>query len=465
MQTLQLKQSGDYVTAREWNDLVLFIQRYTSVSDGFNNGYSTAINEKGQSEETFAARWIGTGDLLPWSIVQIQKEPATPIGFVEPLYQKVLEYDDADVYFTNGDVKVIAGGTFSATKVGVYHTRVRYDNTNIPKVGQACGPNSGTGLVSAAGKGLLCLSKPDPSGKYIYVVATNAKSNAIRYGKLDDDVLQGVVTSVSLVDESLVDTGINIDNVINNTGLTLLQDSYVYIFEQTDWGATADYSMFPARLEACETPVQAAGTPYDLQWNDAGFLAGGGATWNDPDFTIPGSLALIGSQSISTTSNGNLSLLPDGTGKIVLGASGTPTSLVTMFGNSSSGGDFQIGYNWGDAYDRAGIILSRPDDTNGQVRLVCNGMSYGDTRFGLTENNCAALYTDFGGGTAFNHFVIGTTTSVPLVFGTTNEERMRIVSDGDLLIGNTADYGYKLAVYPSDIYSALFSVNPNLESP
>jgi hypothetical protein len=54
----------------------------------------------------------------------------------------------------------------------------------------------------------------------------------------------------------------------------------------------------------------------------------------------------------------------------------------------------------------------------------------------------ASFYTD---GTSLNAR-LGTATAHPLIFDTTDIERMRITSGGNVLIGTTTDYGYKLVV-------------------
>jgi hypothetical protein len=58
------------------------------------------------------------------------------------------------------------------------------------------------------------------------------------------------------------------------------------------------------------------------------------------------------------------------------------------------------------------------------------------------------LFSDAAGNAVVAGAVLRTTTSHPLVFGTNNSERMRILSDGNVLIGRTAAYtqAYRLVV-------------------
>lgn len=114
----------------------------------------------------------------------------------------------------------------------------------------------------------------------------------------------------------------------------------------------------------------------------------------------------------------------DGNGKIGIG--GTPTSRVTIFGTAAAGGDIQIGFNWGDSDNRAGLLISRPDATGSQVRLVRNGATHGGTRLGVSENNAAMLYTDGAGANEASLFAIGTSGLIDLVLSAGNAEAMRV---------------------------------------
>jgi len=255
--TLQLKHSGDYVTADEWNELILRLQSVTSTSTGFDDGLAQGVQtDVGWSEPSFTGRWVGTGDLLPYSIGQLEEAQSLVVNFIEPVVQNVIDFIGSPVLITNGGTKVSNGETFTAVRIGQFFTKVRYDITDVPEVGKECGPNNTTGHVSKLRTGLLCLSKPDATETFVYVYGLGGKSEAatIHLGRLSGDVVSGGEVTVPIFNENLsAVVGDSLSNVKNNTGVTLKGDTVVYIFEMVNWPYvdTARYSMFPAQLQDC----------------------------------------------------------------------------------------------------------------------------------------------------------------------------------------------------------------------
>jgi hypothetical protein len=101
--------------------------------------------------------------------------------------------------------------------------------------------------------------------------------------------------------------------------------------------------------------------------------------------------------------------------------------------------------------NKVGIGTTTPDS-----QLVINGssnsrfnMRAGDTRYGT-------LYADNG------VFAVSSITSIPLVFGTNDIEKMRITSGGNVLIGTTTDNGAKLNVNGSATFASSVSTDANL---
>ena len=77
------------------------------------------------------------------------------------------------------------------------------------------------------------------------------------------------------------------------------------------------------------------------------------------------------------------------------------------------------------------------------ITMIKYGLNYSGSLFGNSATNSSAI---FDNSASSNGFSIGLTTTAPLIFGTSNSERMRITSGGNVLIGTTTDTGYKLNV-------------------
>jgi hypothetical protein len=124
----------------------------------------------------------------------------------------------------------------------------------------------------------------------------------------------------------------------------------------------------------------------------------------------------------ASLSNKNWTLIPN--------TSGAETDLLFFYTGASAGTRMTL-TNGGNV----GIGTTAPD-----AQLVINGasnsrfnMRAGDTRYGT-------LYADNG------VFAVASITSIPLVLGTNDTERMRITSGGNVLVGLTSDNGIKFQV-------------------
>lgn len=75
------------------------------------------------------------------------------------------------------------------------------------------------------------------------------------------------------------------------------------------------------------------------------------------------------------------------------------------------------------------------NDLSSALVIARSGDGIGGTLLGLPFNNLSAIYTNDLG---VNALAMGTKNSIPLVFGTNNQERARIHGNGNMSIGTTA---------------------------
>lgn len=252
---LTFKEVGDpFPSVDEWNALVLSAKNNISYQDGNYDGIKTNVQtDRGWQPPYFTAIWEGTGTLLPYSVVQIKKD--TPYDFIDPLIQNTNDYSDGILFITNDDAGVNNGDPYVAYIIGQYPIKALYSSSNQPVVGEECGPNI-SHEISSKGSGLLCLSLPDSSSEWVWVASLGGGSKSIQMGKLDENVTNNSESEVPLLAEDLSADGFETqENVINITGLTLLENSVVYIFKQAGWPVgvdnTASHTMYPAQLASC----------------------------------------------------------------------------------------------------------------------------------------------------------------------------------------------------------------------
>ncbi|MCR4315777.1 MAG: hypothetical protein NUW37_05425, partial [Planctomycetes bacterium] len=196
-----------------------------------------------------------------------------------------------------------------------------------------------------------------------------------------------------------------------------------------------------------------------LLQNGSPFSAGGGSLWTDGGSVIyydgnvgigtgtpsvaldvVGDINFTGSllQNGSPFSAGGGSLWTDGgsviyyDGNVGIGTS-SPSEALTVDGNlllTAAGA--------GAATDIASLRVQRPDDVASEITMRRYGASAGATRLGVSEANSAMIFTNNGGAGEASLLAIGTVGNIPMIFGTNNAERMRILNSGNVGIGTTS---------------------------
>lgn len=194
----------------------------------------------------------------------------------------------------------------------------------------------------------------------------------------------------------------------------------------------------------------AGGTPGDLFLPKLGTAAG---TFLAVDAT--------GKVIATTTPSGGASLTGT-TGQIAYfsgtnTAVGTSTIFITPAGNIGIGTIAPTDVNANARLTVAGIssqdiIASTTDNTTlsdaiiqayapgSRVFLGAHGTNQVSTRYGLTLGGWGELGAFNSTSGTTNGLIIGTNPAVPIVFGTNNLERMRILSGGNVGIGSTTPY-------------------------
>lgn len=179
-----------------------------------------------------------------------------------------------------------------------------------------------------------------------------------------------------------------------------------------------------------------------------GYVKGSGTSAFTASSTIPTS-DLSGTISLTSQVTGTLPVAnggtgvttSTGTGSVVLssapnlsslGIGMTPTNIldITQTQNAASLGSI---YNASNG-SSANAQWSAKNDSNQTTRMVMRG-SANAGNFGMSAG---------AGEMSTNSAValgVGTTTSTPIIFGTNNAERMRLGSDGSLLVGTTTNAG------------------------
>jgi hypothetical protein len=113
-----------------------------------------------------------------------------------------------------------------------------------------------------------------------------------------------------------------------------------------------------------------------------------------------------------------------------LGYGASATTIGTAVINWTSGGNVGINTLTPTTYSLSGSHIE----------------NFGGSNFAFIHNNTTTVKSFYAINEAALHAGLFTFSAHPLILGTTNTERMRITSGGNVLIGTTTDSGYKLDV-------------------
>lgn len=193
-----------------------------------------------------------------------------------------------------------------------------------------------------------------------------------------------------------------------------------------------------AQILAADGSVITAGTNITISGGTISASGGGGSMAIGGSITsaTAGSVLYAGASGVLAQSNANfyydytnarlgigtnapsvdIHVIKSATAKIGIGVNGT-ANIATYFAQNITDGHY--------------------------LEVNCYGTTSASTIYGVSSNGCTAFNmlpktTGYG--------IIGNQTAAPLLFGTTNLERMRIFAGGNVIIGGTTDAGYKLDV-------------------
>jgi len=179
-------------------------------------------------------------------------------------------------------------------------------------------------------------------------------------------------------------------------------------------------------------------------------LAGVSAlTWSGTDIRV-GSVA-AGFNSLSLYVAGSEKARIDSSGNFGLGTT-TPTDKLHIVDNTTGNKFARISAGAADA--SAAWVAQNDQVDNIVYRVFGSGVS--GSQMGVALSRSASLIANLGGS---GKFLIGTFSATDLVFGTNDQERMRLVNNtGNFLIGTLTDVGTKLNV-SGDVNALGYRVN------
>jgi len=107
----------------------------------------------------------------PFSMFTLKKDTAVSSGIINAPYISADIDNEGLIYYTNGRRGLPQNTPFPCRNItSTYPSRIKYDNENIPVLGEECGPaNDGTGRVTSEGFGFVCITLPDTENQTTWI--------------------------------------------------------------------------------------------------------------------------------------------------------------------------------------------------------------------------------------------------------------------------------------------------------
>jgi hypothetical protein len=218
-------------------------------------------------------------------------------------------------------------------------------------------------------------------------------------------------------------------NGINN-GQTIVWDSINTKWIAGDVGTT-DVTSITAGVGLTGGTITSTGT---IAADTAGvlvtkaFLTNQGYTTNTGTVTGTGANGRVSFWTGTNSQSGDDGLFWSNTNKWLGVGTTTPQAKLEV---ASTSGFSEVRSRTADSTSFAAFSV-RNNNPSPFLSGIIRGSAHTGTLFGLPNANGAQLYS-----VATDYLVVGTFSSIPLVFGTNNAERMRILSGGNVGIGTT----------------------------
>lgn len=237
---IPLRQEGHRLSASEdWNP----------VADSINNHVLYLPRSRGPSLWQMA--YTGATDIDEFSIFTFDNTPAFSASGHEDIEYNLDQINSSspcpEVLLTNGSDTFPAELGGPAIFIDYFVPVVlKYDTGDTtPVTGKRLGPKKDTYKVSTLGCGFIALSEPDTDLELIWVMRIPYKP---LLGKTQANVTSGTTVTVDEYDDTLMDNGLDIAEVTNNTGQQIDSGSFVWVFELF---GHFNKQMFPAQLDDC----------------------------------------------------------------------------------------------------------------------------------------------------------------------------------------------------------------------
>lgn len=221
---------GQPVRSADLNTIVAAVRQSLGLGDGFDSGDGFGVYQKNKAR-SFDLWASTTEELAPNSVFTILDS----LAWSDPPKISLTSVADDNKLglFTNGDILIPADCLASVRPIGFERvTRLRYTGA-APTPGLECGPDLTTPyVISQDGEGLLCLSEPDPTDTWVWVIRVASAISKEGWGVLVTTLNSQSTAFVDMItDDGTAYTGetIGVTDTALNTDESIPSGTKIYV--------------------------------------------------------------------------------------------------------------------------------------------------------------------------------------------------------------------------------------------